>query len=67
MFESRPPFEAQKTNDTYQKISMVDISYPAFVSEGAKDLISKVNLIINRMEYISQIAIIIIIIPVPLK
>jgi aurora kinase A len=38
----KPPFEAKKANDTYKKITNVEIQYPPFISEGAKDLISKV-------------------------
>ncbi|MBN3280357.1 AURAA kinase, partial [Polyodon spathula] len=36
-----PPFETKSHEETYRKISKVDFSYPQFVSEGCRDLISK--------------------------
>jgi len=36
-----PPFEAQGHNETYRKITKVDISYPPHISPEAKDLISR--------------------------
>lgn len=36
-----PPFENEDTNETYRKILKVDLSFPADVSEEARDLISK--------------------------
>lgn len=36
-----PPFEAQGHNETYKKISKVDIKWPSHVSAEARDLISK--------------------------
>lgn len=36
-----PPFEAHDHRSTYHRISRVDIKYPSHISEGAKDLISK--------------------------
>uniref|UniRef100_A0A8C3C499 non-specific serine/threonine protein kinase n=1 Tax=Cairina moschata TaxID=8855 RepID=A0A8C3C499_CAIMO len=37
----KPPFEAATYQETYRAISRVEFKYPAFVTEGAKDLISK--------------------------
>ena len=36
-----PPFEATTQRDTYLRICKVDLQFPSFVSEGARDLISK--------------------------
>ncbi|XP_070574332.1 aurora kinase C-like isoform X2 [Ptychodera flava] len=37
----KPPFEAEGHSETYRKISKVDYRFPPYVSEGARDLISK--------------------------
>lgn len=37
----KPPFEAETNTDTYRRITKVDLHFPPFVSEGARDLISK--------------------------
>lgn len=37
----KPPFEADGHTETYRRISRVDLRFPAYVSEGARDLISK--------------------------
>uniref|UniRef100_A0A8V0YCY4 non-specific serine/threonine protein kinase n=1 Tax=Gallus gallus TaxID=9031 RepID=A0A8V0YCY4_CHICK len=37
----KPPFEAQTYQETYRAISRVEFKYPLFVTEGARDLISK--------------------------
>jgi serine/threonine protein kinase len=36
-----PPFEAEGNRATYRKISSVDLRFPAQVSMGARDLISR--------------------------
>eukprot|EP00466_Bigelowiella_natans_P007205 jgi/Bigna1/76568/fgenesh1_pg.42_\ len=36
-----PPFEAEGHNETYRRISRVDLHFPSFVSKEARDLISK--------------------------
>ncbi|XP_059834723.1 aurora kinase A isoform X1 [Hypanus sabinus] len=36
-----PPFEAADRQETFRRISKVDLRFPAFVTEGAKDLISR--------------------------
>lgn len=36
----RPPFETKSHEETYRKISRVEFSYPAHVSEGSRDLIN---------------------------
>nr|XP_056719615.1 aurora kinase B [Euleptes europaea] len=36
-----PPFESVSHTDTYRRILAVDLKFPPFVSEGARDLISK--------------------------
>ncbi|KAL5021068.1 hypothetical protein ScPMuIL_000223 [Solemya velum] len=37
----KPPFESESHSDTYKRISKVDLHFPSYVSEGARDLISK--------------------------
>ncbi|XP_067314312.1 aurora kinase A [Pseudorasbora parva] len=37
----RPPFETKSHEETYRKISRVEFSYPAHVSEGSRDLINR--------------------------
>mmetsp|Transcript_22057 Transcript_22057/g.89466 ORF Transcript_22057/g.89466 Transcript_22057/m.89466 type:complete len:343 (+) Transcript_22057:196-1224(+) len=37
----QPPFEAQTRNETYRRISRVDLVFPSHVSAEAKDLMSK--------------------------
>ena len=37
----KPPFETESNNETYKKITRVDVKYPAHVSTEAKDLISR--------------------------
>ncbi|RMX51356.1 hypothetical protein pdam_00011381, partial [Pocillopora damicornis] len=37
----KPPFEADGHHETYRRISRVDLKFPSYVSEGARDLISK--------------------------
>lgn len=39
----KPPFEAGTNTDTYKRITKVDLNFPSYVSEGARDLISKVS------------------------
>ncbi|XP_048374303.1 aurora kinase B [Sphaerodactylus townsendi] len=36
-----PPFESETHPETYRRILAVDFKFPSFVSEGARDLISK--------------------------
>jgi len=36
-----PPFEAQGHSETYRRIAKVDLKFPSFLSEPAKELISK--------------------------
>jgi len=36
-----PTFEASEHNETYARISQVDLKYPSFVSEDAKDLMNR--------------------------
>ncbi|KAH0511005.1 Aurora kinase A [Microtus ochrogaster] len=36
-----PPFEAQTYQETYRRISRVEFTFPEFVTEGARDLISR--------------------------
>ena len=38
----KPPFETESNSETYARITKVDIRYPSYMSEGARDLISKV-------------------------
>ncbi|KAM9324839.1 aurora kinase A-B-like [Gastrophryne carolinensis] len=37
----KPPFEAETHQETYRRISKVEFQFPPYVSEGARDLISK--------------------------
>jgi len=37
----KPPFEEEKTDLTYKRICSVDLRFPAHVTSGAKDIISK--------------------------
>ncbi|NXY90841.1 AURKA kinase, partial [Alcedo cyanopectus] len=37
----KPPFEAQTYQETYRAIAKVEFKFPPFVTEGARDLISK--------------------------
>ncbi|XP_053309047.1 aurora kinase A [Spea bombifrons] len=37
----KPPFETETHQETYRRISKVEYQFPPFVSEGARDLISK--------------------------
>jgi len=44
MFEflvGHPPFEAQEYAETYSRIAKVDLKYPPYISEDAKDLINR--------------------------
>jgi len=36
-----PPFEAEGHSETYKRICKVDLKFPSYVSEGGRDLISK--------------------------
>ncbi|CAH1779539.1 unnamed protein product [Owenia fusiformis] len=37
----KPPFEADGHSETYRRISKVDLRFPSYVAEGARDLITK--------------------------
>lgn len=37
----KPPFESEDSEKTYEKIKRIQVSYPKYVSQGARDLISK--------------------------
>jgi len=37
----RPPFESGNHKDTYKKITNLEIKFPSYISEGARDLIRK--------------------------
>ena len=39
----KPPFEAEGHTETYRRISKVDLKFPSYMSDGSKDLISKVR------------------------
>lgn len=36
-----PPFESEDDKKTYAKITRIELTYPKFISQGSKDLISK--------------------------
>ena len=40
---SRPPFEAETNQETYNRISRVDLSFPSHVSPLAQDLVRRVS------------------------
>ncbi|ELV10543.1 Serine/threonine-protein kinase 6 [Tupaia chinensis] len=40
----KPPFETNTYQETYQRISRVEYTFPDFVTEGARDLISRLLL-----------------------
>lgn len=42
----KPPFESEGQDKTYAKILALEMVYPSYVPEGAKDLISKVNVLV---------------------
>lgn len=44
----KPPFECSNQEDTYRKIRCVNVVYPPYMPEGAKDLISR--LLVHRSE-----------------
>ncbi|KFV06775.1 Aurora kinase A, partial [Tauraco erythrolophus] len=39
--DEKPPFEAETYQETYRAISRVEFKFPPFVTDGARDLISK--------------------------
>ena len=39
----KPPFEAESHNDTYRRITKIDLRFPSYVTEGPRDLISNVS------------------------
>lgn len=38
-----PPFEAETNTETYRRITKVDLHFPSYCSDGAKDVVRKVN------------------------
>ena len=45
----KPPFWTESQQETYKKIVTAKPEYPDYLSEGARDLIDKVTLIINTV------------------
>ncbi len=45
----KPPFEADGHSETYRRISKVEIRYPSYVSDGARDLIGRVSSILYQI------------------
>jgi len=37
----KPPFEAESNNETYKRITKVDLQFPGHVTEGARDFVTK--------------------------
>ena len=37
----KPPFESESNNETYRRITRVDLKFPPYVSEGARDFVTK--------------------------
>lgn len=48
-----PPFEAQTTQETYTRISHIDLHFPDHVSAEARDLITKVSVEISYIETVT--------------
>lgn len=46
----KPPFYAATNDETYMNIKKLQYTFPSFVSEGARDLISKVSLV-SKLKY----------------
>lgn len=42
----KPPFESKDQDNTYARIIAIDLKFPSYVPEGARDLISKVSVYI---------------------
>jgi len=51
----KPPFEAEGNTATYRRISKIDLHFPSHVSDGAKDLISKVSYTVLCTEHLNFI------------
>lgn len=45
----KPPFESPTNHETYRRITRVELVYPEYLSEGAKDLISKVSFMLMHL------------------
>ena len=45
----KPPFETESNSETYRRITRIDIRYPAYISDGAKDLIGSVSLLYTNL------------------
>lgn len=39
----KPPFESETYDQTYKRITKVDYTFPSYIPDGAKDLVSKVG------------------------
>jgi len=37
----KPPFESESNNETYRRITRIDLKFPPYVSEGARDFVIK--------------------------
>ena len=37
----KPPFESESNNETYRRITRIDLKFPPYVSEGARDFVTK--------------------------
>ena len=48
----RPPFESRNCEETYERISKIDIHFPSHVSAEARDLITKVS---NKCSFLANI------------
>jgi len=46
----KPPFEAEGNTATYRRIAKIDLHFPPHVSDGARDLISKVFTVLTVRE-----------------
>jgi len=46
----KPPFETESASATYRRITKVDLHFPSYMTDGAKDLISKVMAIFSALE-----------------
>lgn len=46
-----PPFEARSAQDTYERITKIDIKFPSHVSAEARDLIVKVHISLYGVDH----------------
>lgn len=50
----KPPFESNEQDQTYARILAVDMEFPSHVTDGARDLISKVLHILFLAQFVTH-------------